>query len=191
MRDPNLRAVTKIGYYAPDPKAPADPLEQRIQTLMEAVQATVPFDALHLSLSDVLRHPDAQTTEVILQVAPKDLRWQPEDEGKSYAKLLVTSAALNGRRDILRMRALTEMFTVSTQDTSLIDRQLSLTIDVTIPTSKKTQTIRVAVETETGGRVGAVEVNRVRLEAAPVAPTPQPHLAPPRQGAGMAAAAPQ
>jgi hypothetical protein len=83
------------------------------------------------------------------------------------------------------------MFTVSTQDTSLIDRQLSLTIDVTIPTSKKTQTIRVAVETETGGRVGAVEVNRVRLEAAPVAPTPQPHLAPPRQGAGMAAAAPQ
>jgi hypothetical protein len=190
MLDPNLRAVTKIGYYAPDPKAGADPLQQRIQSLMEAVQARVPFDALHLSLSDVLRHPDAQTAEVILQVAPKELHWLPEDEGKSYARLLVSIAALNGRRDIVRMRALTETFTAVTQDTSLIDQQLPLTIDVTISTSKKTQSIRIAVETEKGGRVGAVEVNRARLEAAPAAPTPEPHLAAPRQGGRMAATQP-
>jgi len=185
MRDPSLRVATKIGYYAPDPKAPTDPLAQRIQSMMEAVQATVPFDALHLSLSDVLRHPDAQTAEVILQVAPKDLHWLPEDEGKSYATLLVASAVLNGRRDILRMRAVTERFTALTQDTSVIAHQLPLTIDLTIPTSKKMQSIRIAVETEHSGRVGVVEVNRARMEAAPSVPT-QPHLAPPRQGPGAA-----
>ena len=182
MRDPNLRAVTKIGYYAPDRNAPADPMQQRIQSMVEAVQATVPFHALPVSLSDVLRHPDADTTEVLLQVQTKDLHWLPNDDGTSATKLLVATAALNQYRDILKMRAQTMTWTARTQDPVLINQQLPLTLDLTIPATKKTRSIRIAVETENGGRVGAVEVSRALINAAPAVPTPQPHLAGPRPG---------
>lgn len=181
MRDPSLHVVTRAGYYAPDKNKPADPMQQRMQSMAEAVQATLPFTGLNLIVSDVLRHPDAQMTEVILQVFPKDLYWTPNDDGNSYASLLVASAAMDRYRDILRGRLRTLKFTARTQDMAVIAQQLPLMIDVTIPSPpKKTQFVRVAVQTEHGGRTGTVEFSRAMLEAAPAARTPQPRLAGPR-----------
>lgn len=181
MRDPNLHVVTKAGYYAADKSAPADPMEQRMQSMAEAVQATVPYTNLQLHVSDVLRHPDSQSVEVILQVFPKDLNWTPSDDGTSSASLLVASAAMNRYRDILRGRMRTLNFTAHTQDQSVIAQQLPLIVDVTIPAPrKKTQFVRVAVETEHGGRLGTAEFDRAMLEKAPAAPTAQPRLAGPR-----------
>lgn len=182
MRNPALHTVTKVGYYAPDRKAPQDPLERRMEDMVEAVRATLPFTALPISMSDVLRHPDAQTAELMVQIAPRDVSWLKMENNRSAAKLLVTTAALSGRRDILRMKAQTMTFIALTQDTALIDRQLPLLVDVTIPVTKKTKSVRLVVVTEHGGRVGAVEVPASQLAAAPAVRTPQPHLAAKRPG---------
>jgi hypothetical protein len=35
LRDPNLHAVTKAGYFAPDKSAPVDPRQQTMVNLVE------------------------------------------------------------------------------------------------------------------------------------------------------------
>jgi VWFA-related protein len=104
LRDPNLRAVTKAGYFAPDKNAPVDRRQQRIMNLAEAVQSTIPFDALDVSLSGVVRHPDSQTAEFTVQVKSKNLTFLPTDDGKRAAHLTVTAASLNEDRTILASR---------------------------------------------------------------------------------------
>ena len=58
LRNPDLRAVTKAGYYAQDAHAPVDVRQQQLIKLSQAVQSTIPFDSLKLELSSVVRHPD-------------------------------------------------------------------------------------------------------------------------------------
>jgi hypothetical protein len=60
LRNPDLRAVTKAGYYAPDAHAPIDERHQQMIKLAEAVQSTIPFRALDVSLANVVQHPDTR-----------------------------------------------------------------------------------------------------------------------------------
>jgi hypothetical protein len=46
LRNPDLRLVTKAGYYVPDAHAPIDARQQQMVKLADAVQSTIPFDAL-------------------------------------------------------------------------------------------------------------------------------------------------
>src|SRR5271170_1829453 len=43
LRDPNLRAVTKTGYYAPDKSAPISPRQQTMINLSEAAHSSIPL----------------------------------------------------------------------------------------------------------------------------------------------------
>jgi VWFA-related protein len=58
LRNPDLRAVTKAGYYAPDADAPIDARQRQMTKLAEAVQSTIPFDSVSVGLSGVVCHPD-------------------------------------------------------------------------------------------------------------------------------------
>jgi hypothetical protein len=53
LRDPNLHAVTKAGYFAPAMGAPVDPQQQMMVNLVEAARSTIPFQALNLAVEDV------------------------------------------------------------------------------------------------------------------------------------------
>jgi VWFA-related protein len=75
LRNVNLRAVTKAGYYAPDAHAPIDPRQQQQIKLAEAVESTIPFDALDVSLSGVVRHPDSETAEFTRAIEIRELRF--------------------------------------------------------------------------------------------------------------------
>ena len=66
LRDHNLRAVTKTGYYAPDKKAPIDPRRQTNVNLAEAARTTIPFAALDLKVAGIVRHPDNRTADLTL-----------------------------------------------------------------------------------------------------------------------------
>jgi hypothetical protein len=55
LRDHNLRAVTKTGYYAPDKSAPIDPRRQTNVNLAEAARTTIPFAALDLKVAGIVR----------------------------------------------------------------------------------------------------------------------------------------
>ncbi len=46
LRDPNLRAVTKTGYYAPDKSARISSRQQTMINLSEAARSTIPLSGI-------------------------------------------------------------------------------------------------------------------------------------------------
>ncbi len=76
LRDPNLRALTKTGYYAPDESSPVDPRQQTNIELEEAARSTIPFAALDVKVSGIVRHPDNRTADITLLLKSKGIDWQ-------------------------------------------------------------------------------------------------------------------
>ena len=107
LRNPSLRVVTKAGYYAPDAHAPINERQQRMIKLAEAVESTIPFGSLNLSLSGVVRHPDTRTAEFTVEVKSKNLRFEPAPDGTGIAQLIVAAASLNQYGNILASRTQT------------------------------------------------------------------------------------
>jgi VWFA-related protein len=177
LRDPNLRGVTKAGYFAPDKSAPVDPRQRTINNIAEAARSTIPFAALDMKVSSVVRHPDSRTAELTVLLKSKNLDWQPTDNGKSTAKLLLAAVSLTTDGDILASKVERLTWTVGTQDPARLgEDETRLTLTIRIP--RKTRRVRVAMETEEGGRIGAADLDRKTIDSAPSTPTPEPQLAP-------------
>jgi VWFA-related protein len=175
LRDPNLHALTKVGYYAPDKNAPVDPHMEMLQTISSAAKSTVPFTAVGLHIDGVIRHPDAQTAEITVQVSPKDLQWLPGDNDKS-----TTAASLSSRRDIVASKVRSIEIESTTQNPTLLAQSPPIAVRITVRIPKKMKSVRVVIETETGGRIGSAEVDRSTIDAAPAVASPPPQLSPPR-----------
>ena len=175
LRNSNLRALTKAGYFAPDSNEPVDPQQQTMIKLAEAARSTIPLTALDMNLSDVVRHPDTRTAEVTVQLKGKNLDWQATDDGRSTANLILEEASLTGDNNILASK--TEKVTIfsTVQDpTQRAEEVARLSLTIRIP--RKTKSVRVVVETEEGGRIGAADLDRKTIDAAPAMPTPEPQL---------------
>lgn len=176
LRDPNLHAVTKAGYFAPEKDQPSDPREEMLVHLAEAVRATIPFTALPLKVTKVVRHPDTRTAEITVQTPTGALDWLPTETGSS-AGLIMAAASLNGSRNILASKL--EMIEFASKETDPAKHpNVSARVTVTLRMPRSAQDVRVVLRTEQEGRMGAVEVSRKTLDAAPATPTPEPQLAP-------------
>jgi VWFA-related protein len=180
LRDRNLEVVTKAGYFAPDKNAPGNPRQQTMMSLAEAARSTIPYTALDVSLSGVVRHPDTRSAEFTVQLSVKNLNWVPTEDGRSSANLMLAAVSLSGDNNILASKI--ERVTVwsATQDpTRPTESVTRLPLTVRIP--RKTKSVRVLMETEQGGRIGAADLERKTIDSAPAVPTPPPQLAPHRQ----------
>ena len=118
LRDPNLRAVTKTGYYAPDKSAPIDPRQQTKINLAEAARSTIPFAALDVKVSGIVRHPDAHTADITLLLQSKGIDWLAIGNGKSTADITVAAASITGSQDVLASKVERLTLSVPTQDPS-------------------------------------------------------------------------
>ena len=179
LRDRNLEVVTKAGYFAPDKNAPGNPRQQTMMNLAEAARSTIPYTALDVSLSGVVQRPDTRSAELTVQLGVKNLDWLPTDDGRSSANLILAAVSLTGDDNILASRI--ERVTVwsATRDpTRGTESVTRLPLTVRIPS--KTKSVRVLMETERGGRIGAADLDRKTIDSAPAAPTPTPQLAPHR-----------
>jgi VWFA-related protein len=179
LRDRNLEVVTKAGYFAPDKNAPGNPRQQTMMSLGEAARSTIPYTALDVSLSGVVRHPDTRSAEFMVQLRVKNLDWVPAEDGRSSANLILAAVSLTGDNNILASRI--ERVTVwsATQDpTRRTESVTRLPLTIRIP--RKTKSVRVVMETEQGGRIGAADLERKTIDAAPAAPAPVPQLSPHR-----------
>jgi VWFA-related protein len=177
LRDPKLHAVTKAGYFAPDKNAPINPRQQRMIKLSEAVHSTIPFNALDVSLSDAVRHPDSQTVEFTVQLKSKSLIFLPAGDGKDAADLTVAAASLNEDRGILAAK--TEVLTLlSTKEDPNRLPQVATRFQLTVRVPRNTKSVRVAIEDQDGGRIGAAELDRKTIDDAPARDTPRPQLHP-------------
>jgi VWFA-related protein len=177
LRNPNLRVLTKAGYFAPDRNEPVDPQQQTMIKLAEAARSTIPLTALDMNISDVVRHPDTRTAEVTVQLKGKNLDWQATDDGRSTADLILAEASLNGDKNILasKMEKVT-IFSTEQDPTRRAEEVTSLPLTIRVP--RKTKSVRVVMETGEGGRIGAADLDRKTIDAAPAMPTPAPQPVP-------------
>jgi VWFA-related protein len=175
LRDPNLRAVTKTGYYAPDQSAPIDPRRQTNVNLAEAARSTLPFAALDLTVAAIVRHPENRTVDITLLLQSKGIGWQPIDNGKSSAGITLAAASIAGSQVVLASKVERLNLSAFTQDPSHL-ANLVTRLQLTVRFPPKTQSIRVVAETASGGRIGATNLSRKAIEAAPAMPLPEPQL---------------
>jgi VWFA-related protein len=175
LRDQNLRAVTKTGYYAADKSAPVDPRWQTKLNLAEAARATVPFAALDLKVSGIVRHPENRTADITLLLQSKGIDWQAIDNGKSSAEITLAAASVTRNQNIVASKAQRLFLTAPTQDPSHLAK-LVTHLQITVRVPPKTRSIRVLTETANGGRIGAADLDREAIQAAPALPAPEPQL---------------
>lgn len=183
LRDPALRVLTKAGYFAPNEGAPAHPRNKKMIDIAEAVQSTIPFPALPLTIEDLVRHPDTGRVEFTVVLKSGNPDWQAADNGKSTLDLTLAAASLTERGDVLASKAQTLTASAASQDSTRLAEVITrMPMRLRVP--PKTQTVRVVVQSAENGRIGAVNLDRKALDAAPQAPTPEPQLIsrPPENG---------
>jgi len=175
LRDPALRVVTKAGYFAQNEGTPVHPRKQKMIDISEAVRSTIPFPALALTIEDLVRHPDTGRVEFTVVLKSGNIGWQAADNGKSTVDLTLAAASLTERGDVLASKAETVTASTASQDAArLAEVMTRMPMRLRVP--PKTQSVRVVVQTAENGRIGAVELDRKTLDAAPQPPTPEPKL---------------
>ncbi len=179
LRNPNLRVVTKAGYFAPDKNQPISPRQQTMINLAESARSTIPFNALGVELTTIARHPDSRTAELRVQVDGKNLDWMASGDGKSAANLMVAAVSLDGNQKFLASRIERIAIQSMIQDPAKRAEALNV-LRLTVRIPKKTKSVHVVVETEPGGRIGAAVLDRKFIDEAPATPSPEPGLAPHR-----------
>lgn len=175
VRDRNLRVVTKAGYFAPESNRTDDPRQQAITNLVEAAQSSIPFKALDVHVSKIVRHPDTDSAQLTVQLLARNLHWLPASNGGNTANLMLAAVSLDADRNVLSSK----MEGVNVSSTGQpVEGQISdaSNMQITIRTPRKTRDVRVVIETELGGRLGTADVDRKFLDAAPAEPTPEPRL---------------
>ena len=126
-----------------------------------------------MSLSDVVRHPDSQTAEFTVQLKSKNLTFLPADNGKNAAKLIVTAASLNEDGRIVASKV--ETATLLADDSAPLP-EVASRFQLTVRVPRQTRRVRVVMEDQDGGRIGAADLDRKTIEAAPATETPAPQL---------------
>jgi VWFA-related protein len=175
LRNPNLRAVTRTGYFAPEQLSPKDARRDAMVDISEAAQSAIPFHALTLAAADVVRHPDSNSAEVSVILRSKNINWQPAENGKSSADIAFATVALSGRREILASKVQGLTILLNTQDPQLLSKSSSL-LSVTIRVPHDTRSVRLVVRTADDGQIGTLDLDRKTLDAAPASPTQNPPL---------------
>ncbi len=173
VRNPDLRVVTKTGYYAPDDAHPVDAEKQTILNLSQAVQSSIPYTGLPMKVDSIVRHPELRTANVALILQSKNIHWESTEDGKSMANIIFLAVSFSSTHQVLTSKLHGIAFSVSTQDQAAL-AHLSLRTTITLRLPGNVRSIRIAAQPEDGGGIGAVDLNRQAIDrisvTAPVAP---------------------
>lgn len=173
--NPNYRVITKAGYYASDSATLLSARQRNVYDLIEAGTATVPFTALDLSVKSIVQHPDTRTVDVTVQLQNRNIEWSAMPDGKSQARIFLGAFSTDSQGNIVASHLQRAIFSTPLQDPSA-DRAMRLPTTITVHFPRKAQQVRIAVEGATGGRIGALNLTRKAVEAAPSEPTPAKEL---------------
>ena len=169
MRDPNLHAVTKAGYFAPDKTTNLSPREMSIANSIDAARAEIPFKALDVRVTNLVRHSDSGTVEFAVELRSAPLGWRATADGKSSANLTVVAACLSERREILASRVDKALLTVPTQDAARLAAEV-VRFPLSVHLPRRMKSIRVVLQTEDGGRIGSFDLDKSAIDGAPDRP---------------------
>jgi hypothetical protein len=143
--------------------------------IVEAARSTIPFRALNLTIEDVVRHPDTRTIEFMVFLKTRNDSWEPADNGKSTTKLTLAAVSVAATGDILASKLESLTVTADTQDPDRL-AQMPARLSVKIRLPRKTQSVRVVVQTQESDRIGTAELDRKTIDAAPEVHTSEPEL---------------
>ena len=137
--------------------------------LVEAARSTIPFQALSLAIEDVVRHPDTRTLGFTVVLKPENSNWEATDDGKSTSNLTLAAVSLAGTGDIVASKLETLTVTANTQDATHL-AEMPSRLAVTLRYPRKDSDLRVVIQTAESQRIGAAELDRKTIDAAPEAP---------------------
>lgn len=85
--------------------------------------------------------------------------------------MTVVAASLSDRRELLASRVDRATLTVPTQDPARLAQE-SARFPLVVRMPRRTKSIRVVLQTEEAGRIGAADLDNAAIEAAPDTTTP-------------------
>jgi VWFA-related protein len=168
LRDPNLRVVTKTGYYSLNKDRIDDTRQQATSNIAEAARASIPLNGVPMVLFRVVHLEDSRAAVVTLQIPTKDLVWQTGEDGKSRASMVLAAVSKSGNSDILASKVEQVNIAANSIDESKLGTG-SARVSIQVQVPRRTRDLRVVVQLEGKGTVGSVDVSKQVLDSAPVA----------------------
>jgi hypothetical protein len=108
-----------------------------------------------------------------VQLEPKNLSFLPADDGKYAANLVLAAVSMDENQDIKASKIESVTVLSSTQDPNRLP-EIASSFGFKIRVPRNTRTVRVVMENQESGRIGAAELSRKTIDAAPASPTPEP-----------------
>lgn len=119
----------------------------------------------HLIIESLVLNAYSQTADLTLMLQSKDLDWKVAGNGKSKADLILITASLDKRGDVLFWSRESLTITSDTEDAEkLAMANTRLPAKVKIPT--KTNKVRFSIQSADEREIGAFEVDRKAIYAA-------------------------
>ena len=166
LRNPNLRVITKSGYYAPRTEEQDDPQATQIFQMTEAGKSTLPFHNLDFRVTSIDRSLDGKTAEFTLSAEGHALPWRSEGQDGSLAELTAGGLSLSRRGEMLSSHFRNVNMLAHSQDPHVLQGTTS-SFKLILPIPGSTDHVRLVLQSVKNGRLGCVDVSRSSINAAP------------------------
>jgi hypothetical protein len=120
----------------------------------------------HLTIESLVLNTYSETADFKLMLQSKDLDWKVAADGKSKTDLILSTASLDTRGNVLGGRRQSLTIMADTQNAAkLAAASVRLSANVKIPV--KTDKVRLLIQTPDGREIGVFDVYRKTINAAP------------------------
>ena len=119
----------------------------------------------HLTVESFVLNTYSQTAELTLMLPSKDLDWKVAGNGKSKADLILITASLDKRGEVLFWSRESRTITADTEDAeklAMANTRLSANVKILTKTNK----VRFLIQSSDEREIGALEVDRKTIYAA-------------------------
>ena len=158
MKDPNLRATTRAGYYdQPEPIAPAKdadgkPSNREVFDLTIAGASTMIYDGIPITVE----HRDGDTFEI--SIPAKALPWEVTADGQVTTHLSVLARSTDPKGKLLSQSAKAREIHLTKSPDAEAPAVATLEVPVTVSTAAPAARLRFVVRVDSNGKMGAANV---------------------------------
>jgi VWFA-related protein len=156
MKNPDLVAETREGYYARRPPAPATPVinkqaNRQAFDLALAAQSMLVYDAVRMTIQRVIDQPD----EFKVTLNSGDLAWEESGGQKLIGKITVVAETFDRRGASLNRNVKISTLQVGEGSPHIPD-SVTVILYTSIPTKAPAERVRFVVRVDASQKIGAV-----------------------------------